>query len=61
MMKHLTVAACRKRDRMNIDSMLKIFSVSDSQIIQANVDTITVSFDLREILALRGKQERCFD
>ena len=39
-MKHLTVAACRNRDRMDVDSMLEISSTSVRQIIQTNVDTI---------------------
>ena len=41
LMKHLTVAACRNRDRMDVDSMLEISSTSVRQIIQTNVDTIT--------------------
>ena len=40
-MKHLTVTACRNRDRMDVDSMLEISSTSVRQIIQVNVDTIT--------------------
>ena len=41
LMKHLTVPACRNRDRMDIDSMLEISSASVRQVIQTNVDTIT--------------------
>ena len=40
-MKRLTVAVCRNRDRMDVDSMLEISSAPVRQIIQTNVDTIT--------------------
>lgn len=40
LMEHLTVAACRNRDRMDFDSMLEISSAPVRQIIHSNVDTL---------------------
>ena len=40
LMEHLTVAACRIRDRMDVDSMLEISSAPVRQIIHSNVDTL---------------------
>ena len=57
-MEHLTVAACRNRYRMDVDSILEISSGPVGQIVQTNIDTITDTLIPEKFRLYEGDKKR---